>query len=62
MAMKAPGGENKSSMKGEAKTHKSAGDESIRSEEHVGSTGSGIRFKMPADSEVCDHSKVRGLK
>ena len=62
MAQKAPGGENKSSMKGEAKAHRSAGSESIKSEEHVGSTGSGIRFKMPSDSQVCDHSKVRGLK
>jgi hypothetical protein len=58
MALKAPGGENKSSMKGEAKTHKSTGSESIKSEEHVGSTGSGIRFKMPKD--CVDHSNVRG--
>jgi hypothetical protein len=60
MALKAPGGENKSSKQGEAKTHRSAGSESIKSEEHVGSTGSGIRFKMP--KEVCDHSNVRGMK
>jgi len=60
MPLKAPGGENKSSMKGEVKAHRSAGSESIKSEEHVGSTGSGIRFKMPKD--VPDHSNVRGMK
>jgi hypothetical protein len=51
--------QNKASMKGETKAHKSAGSESIRSEEHVGSSGShGVRFKMPTD--VVDHSCVRG--
>ena len=54
--------QNPKSMKGEAHVRKSAGSEKIKSEEHVGSTGSGIRFKMPSDSQVCDHSKVRGLK
>lgn len=61
MALKAPGGENKSSMKGEAKTHKSSGSGSIRSEERVGSPGGkGIRFKMPTD--CVDKSNVRGMK
>lgn len=51
--------QNKASMKGEAHTHKSAGSGSIKSEEHVGSSGShGVRFKMP--KEVVDHSCVRG--
>jgi hypothetical protein len=51
--------ENRASMKGEAHTHKSAGSEKIRTEEHVGSSGShGVRFKMPKG--VTDHSCVRG--
>jgi hypothetical protein len=50
--------ENKASMKGEAKANGGVGRGTIKSEEHVGSTGSGIRFKMP---EGCvDHSNVRG--
>jgi hypothetical protein len=53
--------QNKASEHGMAKTHKSAGSGTIKSEEHVGSSGShGVRFKMPTD--VCDHSKVRGMK
>jgi hypothetical protein len=51
--------QNKASEKGMARAHKSAGSETIRSEEHVGSSGShGVRFKMP--KEVVDHSCVRG--
>ena len=52
--------ENRRSEHGMAHSHRSAGSESIKSEEHVGSTGTGIRFKMPKD--VVDHSKVRGMK
>ena len=53
--------ENKASMKGEARDRPNAGSESIKSEEHVGSSGShGIRFKMPKG--VVDHSKVRSMK
>lgn len=55
--------ENKASMKGMAHTKRSAGSETIRSEEHVGSSGShGVRFKMPKESEVCDHSRIREMK
>jgi hypothetical protein len=50
--------EKKMSRKGDPKPAKSAGSGSIKSEEHVGSTREGIRFKMPSD--VVDHSKVRG--
>lgn len=52
--------ENKRSEAGMAKDRKNAGSESIRAEEHVGGK-TGQRFKMPKDSEVCDHSKVRSL-
>ena len=32
--------------------------ETVRSEEHVGTSGShGVRFKLPEDSAVRDHSK-----
>ena len=55
--------ENKRSEAGMAHAHRSAGSGSIRSEEHVGSPGgTGQRFKMPKNSEVADHSRVRGLK
>jgi hypothetical protein len=51
--------QNKASMHGETRAHKSSGSGTIRSEEHVGSSGShGVRFKMP--KEVVDHSCVRG--
>lgn len=52
--------ENKRSESGMARAHKSAGSESIHSEEHVGGH-TGVRFKMPKDSEVCDHSNVKKL-
>lgn len=53
--------QNKASEAGMAHAKKSAGSETIRSEEHVGSSGShGVRFKMP--KEVCDHSNVRSMK
>ena len=55
-----PGGENKASEKVEAKAHKSSGSGSVKSEEHVGSSGShGIRF--PVHNHP-DHSNVRGMK
>jgi hypothetical protein len=53
MHKQAPGGENKASMKGEAKTHRQAGSGTIRAEEHIGTSkhhagnmGDGIRFKV----------------
>jgi hypothetical protein len=50
--------ENKSSMAGMARAHKSAGSESIRSEEKVGGKGEGSHsFRMP--KQVTDHSCVR---
>lgn len=53
--------QNKASESGMARAKKSAGSESIRSEEHVGSSGAhGVRFKMPTD--VPDHSCVRKMK
>ena len=60
MSKQAPGGENKSSEKGEARVHPSAGSKSIKNEEHVGSHGGhGVRFPVPAHP---DHSAVRGMK
>ena len=52
--------ENKASEKGESHAHAGKGGSSVKHDEYVGSTGTGIRFKMP--KEVTDHSKVRGLK
>jgi hypothetical protein len=52
--------ENKRSEAGMAKA--SGHPEKVSSIEHVGSTGTGVRFKMPKDSEVCDHSNVKKLK
>lgn len=49
--------ENKMSEKGLDNTKGSRGSETVHSIEHVGSTGSGIRFKMPTD--VVDHSCVK---
>lgn len=50
--------ENKSSVKGMKPKH--AKDQTLRHEEYAGSHGSdGVSFKMPADSQICDHSKVR---
>lgn len=49
--------ENRRSEVGRAKA--SGHPEKVSSIEHVGSTGTGIRFKMPKD--VVDHSKVRKL-
>jgi hypothetical protein len=48
--------ENKMSLKGS--DDKRGGSGSVRKEEgYVGSTGEGIRFKVP---ECVDHSQVRG--
>ena len=52
--------ENKGSERGMAHDRPNAGSGTIRSEEHVGGA-SGQRFKMPKDSQVADHSKVRSL-
>ena len=40
-------------------SHKGKPTETVQqSEDHVGSSGAhGVRFKLPEDSEVCDHSK-----
>jgi hypothetical protein len=51
--------QNKASEKGMTRAHKSAGSESIRSEEKVGSSGPhGVQFSVPKG--VVDHSCVRG--
>lgn len=50
--------ENKMSEKGRDNTKGGKGSGSVASIEHVGSTGSGIRFKMPEN--VVDHSCVKG--
>jgi hypothetical protein len=52
--------ENKPSEKGMSRARSGAGGSTVKHDEYVGSTGSGVRFKMPKD--VTDHSKVRGLK
>jgi hypothetical protein len=53
--------ENPASVKGMKSRH--AKDTTVRHEEYAGSHGSdGVSFKMPKDSEVCDHSRVRELK
>lgn len=52
--------ENKRSESGMSRAHGSAGSKSIRSEEHVGGK-TGQQFRMPKDSEVCDHSNVRKM-
>lgn len=50
--------ENRPSEKGESHAHGSRGSETVKSIEHVGSSGAhGVRFKMP--KEVVDHSRVR---
>jgi hypothetical protein len=51
--------ENKMSLKNSDNTKGGSG--SVRKEEgFVGSKGGeGVRFKMPAESEICDHSKTR---
>jgi hypothetical protein len=60
MALKNAQGVHQSarSVKGMFHAKKSAGSETIRAEEHVGSpAGHGIRFKMPKG--MIDHSRVR---
>ena len=59
--MKSGEAQNKRSMSGEAKIHKSGGDRTIKSDEVVGGKGPDAHsFRMPKDAEVCDHSNVRG--
>ena len=55
--------QNKKSMqKGEGKHSHGAESVSEIEHEHVGSPGrTGQTFRMPKESEVADHSKVRGL-
>lgn len=59
--------ENRASMRGESRKH-SRGSETVAEIEHThaGSPGratsGGVSFKMPKDSEICDHSKVRELE
>jgi hypothetical protein len=58
--MRSERGENKASEVGMAKGHGKHEAETVKSIEHVGASGShGIRFKMPSDKEVTDHSCVR---
>ena len=54
--------ENKKSMqKGEGKH--SHGAETVHEIERVGGKGHGTHsFRMPKESEVADHSRVRGLR
>jgi hypothetical protein len=54
--------ENKRSEVGRAKA--SGHPEKVSSIERVGSPGGkgGQTFRMPKDSEVCDHSKIKSLK
>lgn len=53
--------ENRASERG-SDNRKGHQPTTIKSEEHVGSSGShGVRFKMPTDNEVCDHSVIRKL-
>ena len=61
MGFKSGEAENKESMqKGEGKH--SHGAERVSEVERVGGKGHGTHsFRMPKESEVCDHSKVRGL-
>ncbi len=60
-----PGGENKSSEKGMSRKHSTSSETvaSIEEHHHAGERGSqgGVVFKLPKDSEVCDHSKIRKL-
>lgn len=60
-----PGGENKSSMKGESKKHSTSSETVAKIEEHnhAGERGMnhGVVFKLPKDSECTDHSRVRSL-
>jgi hypothetical protein len=59
--MKSGEAQNKASERGMVRAKKSAGSESIHSEEHVGGTGPGTHsFRLPKQHEVCDHSNVRG--
>lgn len=63
MVNRAPGGENRASMKGQAKHHPSNKAESVSGIEdehgHAGEKGrqSGVVFKLPRD--YVDHSCVR---
>jgi hypothetical protein len=50
--------ENKASEHGMSRAKSGSGGSTVKHDEYVGSTGSGIRFKLPKD--VTDHSKVRG--
>ena len=62
MGFKSGEAENKKSMqRGEGKH--SHGAERVSEVERVGSKHSeNHSFRMPKDSEVCDHSRVRGMK
>lgn len=61
----AMGGEmqNKASHKGERNIKGGGGSNKVSDIEHVGSSGDhGVRFAMPKESDLCDHSNVRGAK
>lgn len=51
-----------SKTKGES-SHGKHPAESVKQVEqnHVGSSGKGVSFRLPKDSEVSDHSRVRDL-
>lgn len=57
--------ENKSSMTKGEKSHGKHPAETVKGVEghgHAGSPGgTGVRFKLPKDSECTDHSRVRSL-
>jgi hypothetical protein len=55
--------ENKMSEKGrDSRMGHQSGAGKVSGIEHVGSSsGHGVRFKMPTDKEVCDHSVIKKL-
>jgi hypothetical protein len=64
MAKMAPGGENKSSKKGMAKEsgHPSSVKGIEGEHDHAGEKGGkGVVFRLPADEDCTDHSRVRDL-
>jgi hypothetical protein len=61
MAFKSGEAESAESTKGEAKA--SGEPRKVSNIESVGShAGKGVSFRMPKDSEISDHSDVKGMK
>lgn len=59
-----PGGENKSAEKGMSRKHGNAESVAgIEEHSHAGEQGAnhGVVFKLPKESDICDHSNVRKL-